>query len=69
MYNAADSQFCVAIIIFSSAYYISTDDTALTAIFDAMYDYQNYTCVRFKPRAPEDEDFVKFYNGYGLVIL
>ncbi len=46
--------------------YPSIEATAVQAIFGAIEEYENKTCIRFKPRDPAtDSDFVQFYKGYG----
>lgn len=41
--------------------------TALAAIDEAIQEYENKTCVRFKQRTTEDLDFVRFHDGYTYV--
>ena len=38
---------------------------ARQAISDAIRDYENNTCIRFKQKGENDEDYVKFVYGSG----
>ncbi|XP_057311669.1 low choriolytic enzyme-like [Hydractinia symbiolongicarpus] len=42
----------------------SIDGNGLQAIKDAIADYHNYTCIRFKPRSNENV-YIYFYRGAG----
>ena len=40
-------------------------DSEKRNIFLAMYEWENHTCVRFKPRSTEEKHYVAFVPGVG----
>lgn len=45
------------------------DDREMFWLNHSMTQWERYTCVRFRPAGPDDQNFVKFQSGDGYVIF
>ena len=48
-------------------YLLPIDASAVQAVYEAMEEYMNSTCISFRPRSLGDTDYVRFYKGVGYV--